>query len=150
MQPSCKKCNAFMIFKLSRLNTSLSDVLGSSASTLCLIHCIATPFLFFTQATSASFGSHAHAPLWWNLIDVILLLVSLTAVYWTSKNTTRNWIKYGLFANWLALAILIVMERFHFLHISEWLIYLPAIGLIILHEYNRRYCSCKGDSCCTI
>jgi len=138
-----------MISKLSISNKSLSDILGSSASTLCLIHCIATPFLFFTQATSASLSSHAHAPIWWNMIDVILLIVSLAAVYWTSKNTKQMWIRYSLYANWTALAALIITERLELIHISEWFIYIPAVGLIFLHEYNRRFCACKGDSCCT-
>lgn len=138
-----------MLPKLIRTNTSISDMLGSFASTLCLLHCLATPFLFLTQATTASFGSHAHAPFWWNIIDVVLLVVSLAAVYWTSKNTSLRWIKYSLFANWVALTILIITERLHLFHISEWLIYIPAIGLIFLHEYNRRFCSCKGDACCT-
>ena len=36
---------------------------------LCLVHCIATPFIFITQACTAS--CCAESPIWWQSIDYV-------------------------------------------------------------------------------
>lgn len=63
-------------------NSRTSDILGASASTLCLIHCLATPLLFVAQAEAVHHEhDHAHhhaaGPSWWGMIDIALLFVSL-------------------------------------------------------------------------
>ena len=44
-----------------------SDIIGASASTLCTIHCLATPFIFFASTCTQS--CCASAPSWWVWID---------------------------------------------------------------------------------
>jgi hypothetical protein len=124
-----------------------SDTLGAFASGLCLIHCLATPFLFVAQA-----GVHTHhesSPLWWGMIDIVLLVVSLLAVYWTAKNTYIQWVKIGLIVSWVLLALFILNEKFEGVHIAEAWIYLPAVSLVGLHLYNQRYCPhCEDEADC--
>lgn len=98
-------CILHKIFTMTLKNPSLnSDFLGAFASGLCLIHCIATPFLFVAQA-AAHHDHHHHgaSPGWW-LIDSAFLIISLLAVYWTARNTSKQWMKIALAASWLFLA----------------------------------------------
>ena len=131
-------------------NKRTSDLLGAMASGLCLIHCLATPFLFMVQAEVAHHHAHEHAhgdiPLWWGLIDSVLLVVSFFAVFWAARNSTKTWMKYALYATWIALAFIILNEKIGFVHLPEEIIYIPTIGLIGLHLYNRKYC-CEDESC---
>ncbi len=123
-----------------------SDLLGTMASSLCLAHCIATPFLFIAQASSATFTSGP--PTWWKLIDYIFLLISFGAVYWSTKNTTISWIKPLLWGSWFFLTAIIFNEKLELLPLPEAIIYIPAIALAMLHLYNRKHCKCATDNCC--
>ena len=62
-----------MNFTAKNINFSY-DNLGIIASTLCMIHCIGTPFLFIAKACSTT--CCADAPLWWKAIDYAFLIVS--------------------------------------------------------------------------
>ncbi len=122
------------------LSGGKSDLLGALASGLCLIHCVATPFLFAAHA-----GLHAHhaeSPMWWGLIDSVMLIVSLVAVLWAFRNSSIAWVKIALSVSWLFLAAIILNEKLEAVHLAEAWIYVPALSLIILHLYNRRYCQC--------
>ena len=121
-----------------------SDLLGAMASGLCLVHCLATPLLFVAQAGA----HHADSPGWWKTIDIALLVVSLAAVYWAAKKTSRNWMKWALYGSWLALTFLIVNEKVEGVHLAEAWIYVPTVSLVGLHLYNRKYCYCQEEGCC--
>ena len=131
---------------LSNLTINKSDSVGAWASGLCLIHCIATPFLFVAQTCSAT--CCASAPGWWSAVDILFIGISGIAVYWSAKNTSENWMKYALWGVWLALVFVIANEKLGWLPLFGGAIFLPAIGLIFLHLYNRRYCQCATDECC--
>lgn len=125
-----------------------SDTIGALASAVCLVHCIATPFLFMSAASFQHSNPHGNSPLWWSLIDVVFLVISFMAIHWSGKNSSKAWMKYALYLCWCFLAVFIIMERLQDAHIPTALFYAPAIGLILLHLYNRKYCQCKGDRCC--
>ncbi|WP_431158085.1 MerC domain-containing protein [Winogradskyella poriferorum] len=118
------------------IQQSKSDTLGVLASGLCLVHCIATPFIFLAQTGSATIGSSA--PAWWGFIDIILVLISFYAVYWSANSSTNKWVKNGLWINWVGLCLIILNEKIHLLAIPEFAIYIPAIALIVLHLYNKK------------
>ncbi|MEM9077324.1 MAG: MerC domain-containing protein [Bacteroidota bacterium] len=123
-----------------------SDWIGMLASGLCLIHCLATPFLFIANA---SIGVHGeNHPAWWGVLDIVFLVLSFFAVYWSIRNTSRTWIKYGFGISWLILASVVLNEKFELFHIAEEAIYPPTLGLIFLHFYNRYYCRCEDETCC--
>ena len=90
----------------------------------------------------------SQASLWWSFIDVVLLVVSFFAVFWAAKNTSKHWMKISLYSSWSLLALIILNEQLHVIHLTEYLIYIPAVALIGLHLYNRKYCQCAGDHCC--
>ena len=124
-----------------------TDKLGIAASTLCMIHCIATPFLFI--AKSCSEACCEASPNWWSSLDFVFLVVSFFAIYQSSKNTSKAWMKYAMWTTWLALCVVLLTEKLHFYTLFEHVIYVPAMTLVILHVYNLKYCQCETDSCCT-
>jgi len=128
-----------------------SDNVGAFSSALCLLHCIATPFLFIAQscAVSSCCAPSDVVPSWWVAFDYIFLAISLVAVYFTTQHTSKPWITPAFYASWLFLAGILLNEKFGFFPIAEEAVYLPAAMLVILHIYNRRYCQCADDTCCT-
>ncbi len=133
-----------------KATTAFSDypnVWGSFASGLCLIHCVATPFLFVAH-TGHVHGHHTH-PFWWGLLDIFFITLSFLAVYWSARNTSKYWMKVALWGSWAALAAIILNEKLELIALAETWIYLPSMALVVLHLRNRRYCQCKNDSCCS-
>ena len=137
-----------MAQKIALIYKQNADHIGSIATFLCLIHCIIAPYIFLSYTVSTAIEQHVELPTWWGFIDSTLLSISIAAVYWSSKNSTSNWIKAGLYSNWVFITFLIVNEKFDLFHIAESLIYIPTACLIALHQYNRKYCKCQDDSCC--
>jgi hypothetical protein len=124
-----------------------SDNLGAIASTLCLIHCVATPFLFIVQTSALT--SFTETPTWWSFIDLFFLIISFWAVYQTTQTTSSSWMQPALWLSWFLLFILILNEKLTWFALNENLIYAPALALIILHLYNKKYCHCNTNKCCT-
>ena len=125
-----------------------SDLIGAIASFTCMIHCIATPFLFIASACSKS--CCASAPTWWIWLDFVFLFISFFAVYKSTKLTSKSWMKPALWTAWIALSITIFMEQSDFIYFSEYYKYASAFSLIALHLYNLKYCQCKSGNCCSI
>ncbi|MBS9463945.1 MerC domain-containing protein [Flagellimonas sp. 389] len=124
-----------------------SDIIGALAGSLCFVHCLATPFFFVAQAGLAI--DEASHPWWWGTLDILFLAISFFAVYWSTKNTSKSWIKCVFWSLWILLAVIVLNEKLEIGHLMEEVIYLPTLGLISLHFYNRRYCRCEDDNCCT-
>ena len=129
-----------------RSMTLNTDKVGIIAGTLCMIHCIATPFLFLAKTCSAS--CCASSPGWWSALDYIFLLISFFAIYQSSKNSSKISIAYAMWTSWLFLLAVLLNEQLHLLSLSEYAIYFPAIMLVVLHIYNLKFCRCKTDTCC--
>ncbi|WP_193363738.1 MerC domain-containing protein [Kordia algicida OT-1] len=130
------------------LYKSKSDTIGMLASSLCLVHCLITPFLFIAQAQIAC--CETSTPFWWKILDYVFLVISFFAIYWSAKTTSKQWMKYALWSCWFFLSVIIINEKVNVLHIPEYAIYIPAISLVFLHLYNKKYCQCQEDKCCAI
>ncbi|SIQ64051.1 MerC domain-containing protein [Maribacter ulvicola] len=128
------------------LITQKSDLLGTFANSLCLVHCIATPFLFLAQAGAATCCDGP--PMWWKFLDYLFLTISFLAVLWSTQNTTLKWTKLMLWLSWSVLAVILLNEKLELIPIPEVAIYIPAIALVILHLYNRNRCKCATGNCC--
>ena len=126
---------------------SLSDIIGALASGLCVIHCMATPFLFIAQSSHPIACSSIGLG-WWSAIDFIFIGITALAVYQSGKNSSRELVKYSLYATWLVLTLFILNEKLHFLPIPSVAKYGAALTLILLHIYNLKYCRCADESCC--
>ena len=123
-----------------------SDLIGATASALCMVHCVVTPFLFIASACSKSCCSSA--PTWWIWLDFIFLFISFLSVYKSLQTTTKEWLKPLLWTAWGSLFICIFIEQFGSFHLNEYFKYGAALSLIGLHLYNLKFCQCKDDKCC--
>ena len=123
-----------------------TDFIGASASLLCLIHCVATPFLFL--AKSCSDICCAETPIWWKTIDYLILLISFIAIYRSTKTSNSTPIKWLLWISWISLALIVLNESVNLVDINKNIILIPALALVILHLYNLKYCQCQTDYCC--
>tara|TARA_Y100000741_G_scaffold354604_1_gene329074 strand:+ start:223 stop:594 length:372 start_codon:yes stop_codon:yes gene_type:complete len=112
-----------------------SDVFGAMSSSLCLIHCLATPFLLVV-------------PFWWSNLNYIFIIVSLIAVYISAKNTSRKIMKVLLWIGFMLLSFCILNEELGFFHLPEFITYFAASNLACLHIYNLKYCQCSDEECC--
>ena len=130
-----------------KLAINNSDSIGALASGLCLIHCLATPFIFVVQSCAAT--CCASAPAWWICFDYFFLTISFFAIFKSTKTTQSNFIKYSLWSFWFLLFCLIVNESFEVFIINKIFLYFIAITLSSLHIYNLRYCQCDENKCCT-
>jgi hypothetical protein len=122
-----------------------SDLIGATASTLCTIHCMATPFLFFASTCTKSCCNSA--PLWWIWIDYAFLFISLFAVYKSTKNSSKFRIKVILWGSWMALSFFIFMEQNTQLNLADYYKYSSALSLAFFHVYNLKYCQCESENC---
>lgn len=135
-----------------KINTTIQlvnyDYLGAIGSTLCMIHCIATPFIFAAQATISSTCSEI-SPTWWKMVDVLFLVITFFAVYYSSRSTTLKWAPFLFYFLWTFLALLVFNNFVHVINVPHSLMYIPAISLSVLHLYNLRRCRCANESCCS-
>ena len=127
--------------------TFKSDTVGAAASFLCMIHCLATPFLFVAQACSSACCSDA--PTWWRAVDFVFLAVSGFAVYRSMQTSSKRWVWRSLWAAWVVLTCSVLSEAFAYALFLPALKYASASGLIGLHVYNMTLCQC-GNPTCTI
>ena len=130
------------------MNISLRkpDTIGAIVSTLCVVHCLLTPLLFVAQSYTAT---HSHeAPFWWKNLDYLFILISIIAVYESTKKSTNKLIKAGLWMSWIMLFLLILNEKLVWIELDEIITYCVALTLSMLHIYNLNYCQCKTENCC--
>ncbi len=122
-----------------------SDTLGIIASSLCLVHCLVTPFLFLAHTgLIISEGTH---PIWWKSLDFIFLGLSFMAIRRSSKTTSKPKMKYAFWKSWLLLFVIVINEKLSMFPIPEETIYLASSLLVVLHVYNLKYCQCEQECC---
>lgn len=119
-----------------------SDELGMLSSTLCMIHCMVTPFLL--AVLPATFhGGHQ----WWSWIDIVFLGISCIAVIYTVQQSALRWLKTGLMVSLGLLTFFVFNERFEGIEFPFDMVYFPAFALVVLHLINRRQCRCQAGCC---
>jgi len=123
-----------------------SDLLGAAASFLCLIHCIATPFLFVAAACTEA--CCASAPAWWRWIDIGFLIIAFFAVFRSARKGTNRVLKTGLWISWVGLAVFVTNEQLALFPVSHYFKYGSGLALITFHLLNLRHCRCQADGCC--
>ena len=130
-----------------KLTIQHPDTIGAINSSICVIHCFATPFLFLTQAQT-SLVEPSTVPLWWQLLNYVFIVVSFFAVNRTVKNSSNQIVKSLLWVSWVLLSALILNEEFEIMHMPELLTNCAGISLASLHIYNLKYCQCEDENCC--
>lgn len=120
-------------------------MVGAVASGLCILHCVATPFLFLASSYAAA---SIEKPVWWQSIDYFFLLISFLAIRRSAQTSSRRWVGVVMLLVWIFLLLAIGNETLELLALPELVVYIPAFGLIGLHLYNQRFCKCGGADCC--
>ncbi len=123
-----------------------SDIVGASASALCAVHCIATPFLFVAQSCHADACCDA-SPGWWGAIDYVFVGITFAAVFFSARYSAKEWMRYALYAAWVVLTVLVINEKMAWIGIAEEWKYGSAFIMISLHLYNRKFCQCGDEAC---
>lgn len=131
--------------KIDALN---SDKMGIVSSLLCFLHCAITPILFISQPNFLNVFFD-FPELWWRLASLLIIPVSLYAVYRSNKNTTNRYLGAFMWLCCFALITTIINETFEIFSLKEYFSYGASITLSFLHVYNLKYCTCKNDDCCT-
>ena len=124
------------------------DSIGIIASSLCMIHCIITPFIFVAKACTEVCCSET--PVWWQMIDYAFLIISFLAIYYITKKNKSIWFKVLFWLPWAILFLTLLNHSFVFFHMHKNFIYIPAFTIVILHLYNLKYGKCQDDKCCAI
>jgi len=132
---------------LKYFSAKRSDFIGACVSTLCVIHCLVTPFIFVVHSCSSA-SKCCGAPVWWKNIDFIFLFISFASIYQSTKTTTKPIMKPLLWGAWGSLLLLILNEKIVLVHLPEVVTYVVAISLAFMHLYNLRYCQCTDKGCC--
>ncbi len=130
-----------------KLTHKRSDVLGILSSSLCLIHCLITPFIFIAQVEMQSYSNGWS--FWWTIMNFKFIILSFFAVYFSTKNTSKKNIRPFFWVFWGLLSLATINEEFELYHIPEVYTYAPAVALILTHFYSLKYCQCKNDACCS-
>jgi hypothetical protein len=130
-----------------KINLNRPDTFGALASTLCVVHCLITPLVFFASTCSIR-HEYSNIQKWWINLDFLFLLISFVAIYRSTKTTSKKIMKPALWVSWFLLSFLIVNEKMTLLNLSEYFTYIIATALAALHLYNLKYCQCKNDNCC--
>ena len=125
-----------------------SDYVGSCASLLCMLHCMVSPILFMSQTQTVNIS--LEIPFLWQSVNYIFLFISMIAVYFSIKNSTKLFVKILLATSWLSLSFLIINEGLEGFHFPEIFTYVSASLLSFFHIYNLKYCTCnEDDECCS-
>ena len=136
----------FLTIIAYQMKMSISyDSLGIVTSTLYMIHCIGTPFIFIAKACSTS--CCAGAPLWWQLLDYFFLVICFFAIYFTSKNSSLNWLKITFWISWSILFLTLINQSLEMVTLPSNFIYVPSALIIIFHSYNLIFCKNDEDCC---
>ena len=121
------------------------DKIGIISSSLCMIHCIGTPFIFIAKACSVKCCSEA--PIWWLMIDYLFLIISFIAIYYTTKKPTKPWLNISFWIAWVILLLATLEHSFSLSIIPKYFIYIPATIVVALHFYNLRLNRCEDENC---
>ncbi len=124
-----------------------SDNLGILSSSLCLIHCFITPFIYMSFTSLFNQNDFLYSS--WKGINIIFIVFSLIAVNRSTKKTTSKIIKPIFWFSWCFLFFVLFNEEVKFIELPELVSYLSALNLAGIHVYNLKFCGCKDENCCT-
>lgn len=112
--------------KFRKINKA--DVIGIITSSLCLVHCIATPLLI---ALGAGLLTHP-------FFKYLFLTVSFASIFKATENANNSKNAFLLWVSfWGFLFSTLFQEEYDWLHYSE---YFFAILIIIGHILNIKHC----------
>ena len=130
---------------LSRKSVLSLDNLGIAASILCLIHCLAMPFVVaLLPFMGLQFLESHESHLWLGGIIIALALIAIVPSYLKHK---RKRILSGMIAGIsLVLAGSYLSHIFHVLHEHElWILIAGNLILVATHLFNKKVFGCCDE-----
>lgn len=115
-----------------------SDYFGVLSCLLCLLHCISTPFIFISFLSLNTEFSTSYS--WWSNLDYVFITISFFMVYFSTRTSTIKIMKYLFWLSWIFLFLVLIDEKTDSFQFSEYITYLAASLLSLLHLYNLKYC----------
>ncbi|SOE23084.1 MerC mercury resistance protein [Spirosomataceae bacterium TFI 002] len=107
---------------------NFSNYLGIASATLCVVHCILTPFLIVLVIKYE----------WWANLSYLFLLVSFTAAWEATKSKPPRHIFLLVWIGFAILSFCIILEdTFEF---AELLSYFASLVLVLGHILNIKHC----------
>lgn len=128
-------CN-IVAFTTVKMKTffNFSNYLGIASATLCVAHCILTPFLIVLVSKYE----------WWENLSYLFLIVSFAAVWEAVKAKPPLHILLLIWVSFLVLGLCIIFENTY--EFAEPLSYLASLSLVSGHILNIRHCKkCNHD-----
>lgn len=118
---------------MKKINKS-SDWLGIISASLCVVHCLFTPFLLII---ASNFN-------WWHELSYLFLIISFFAAFEASKHAINSKVLSIIWISFSLLSICVLFEEeYPLLH---YVSYLASLGIIAGHVYNLTYCKkCKNE-----
>ena len=130
-----------MLQVIKRISSQSADLIGISASVLCLIHCLVFPVLisagFIFGHDDHAGHDHVHAHVHWHWMDFLFVALAIWAVISAVKSTQSRNIKIAL---WLAVTIFSVGVLLH--DVFSWMIFvslIASVALVIIHIVNWKF-----------
>lgn len=118
-----KKLNMNKTYKINK-----ADLIGILSSSICLVHCIATPLLI---TFGAGFISNP-------IFKYLFLIISFVSIFKATVNLTNKKIALLLWISfWGFLFSALFQEEYHWLHYTG---YFFSVIIIIGHILNINYC----------
>jgi hypothetical protein len=117
----------------SEIRSIHSDKFGIFSAVLCIIHCTILPLaLALLTSIESSLKGFSY------LIDAVFVIVSVSAVYFSSRHSTSMAIKASL---WFFVIVFVGGIFFEYLSAYGKTIALAgSLGLIVAHFFNLRHC----------
>jgi hypothetical protein len=124
---------------MKRFLSSYPDLLGITASSLCLVHCMLTPVLFISTAVFAlPIPDHSQdIPLFWKGIELFFLALSFWSVQQVVKQKPPRWLSGLFFVMWFILVGLVLLEWAHLHVLGDYPKYATGLALIGLHLFHH-------------
>lgn len=117
---------------MKNLISSTADYVGIAGSSLCLVHCLATPVLMVLRWYECC---HFLEAAWW---DYCFLLICFIAVFYTTRTHQSVGLVWAFWLAFVAFAVAILFE--------DDFVFAPYLGygasslLIIIHIFNIKFC----------
>lgn len=114
-------------------HNSFYDYLGITGSTLCLIHCIATPIILMT-----GIFRNEHLKVSFLSLDYVFILLNVFAVYHATRHHADTRFKWAFWSLLILFSGSLLLEDFS--EVFKYLGYLSSFGLVVTHVLNIRIC----------
>ncbi|WP_194972481.1 MerC domain-containing protein [Aquiflexum lacus] len=135
-----------MLQIIKKLSSQSADILGISASLLCMIHCLAFPVMISLGYIFKFSDDHDHVHEHWHWMDYFFVILAIWAVYNAAKNTHSKRIKIALWIGVLFFSIAILLHDLNPFMIVISIV--ASLALLIIHIINWKYhknCKIVGE-----